>query len=90
MKNFAHDFVSFTSMTPVLGSQLNFRHLLYEKVTKKVTIHFNIPKTSKLSILAPYLQSYFMVEAVAETQNTSGFIFLFSFPVNKSNLHDKE
>ena len=26
---------------------------------------------------------------VLEAQNTSGFIFLFSFPVSKSNAHDK-
>ena len=56
-RNFACDFVLFTSVTPVLRSQLNFKYLLY----KKVTIHFSIPKTPKLSLLAPYFHSYFIV-----------------------------
>ena len=34
---------------PVLTSQLNFKYLLHEKVT----IYFNIPKTTKLSFLTP-------------------------------------
>ena len=49
-RNFARDFVSFISVSPVLTSYMNFKHLLYEKVTT----HFSIPKTPKLSCLAPY------------------------------------
>ena len=37
---------------------LNFKYLSYEKVT----IHFTIPKTPGLSILAPYFLSYFILK----------------------------
>ena len=40
--------MSFTSVTLVLTSYLNFKYLLYEKVT----IHFSIPKTPELSFLS--------------------------------------
>ena len=47
-ENFASDFVSFTSVSNVLTSCLNFKSLVYDKITT----HFSIPKTPKLSCLA--------------------------------------